>query len=237
MTAPVNRAQILNHVFASAGQHAGMRPLREIRGLKFPDEFVVRHFFKRGLSERKGRVLELGCGTGNNLALYRQWGWTCVGIDYDPRALDDCRFNLGEGVGLIQADLSRGLPALDGVFDAVIVPNLLCYLTISQANAVLRALRPRLAPQADVFVRTRLTDDYRYGRGVEEEPDGFRLDTPETGEAGLFNLFYTPVGLTGLLASGLGLDAPTVLTCRFDNVQAGQEIPGNSDIIVWGQAR
>lgn len=212
-----------------------MRSLREIRGLKYPDEFVVRHFFKRGLSGRTGRVLELGCGTGNNLGLYHAWGWTCAGVDYDADALGDCRFNLGDDVALVQADLSQGPPALDGpAFDALIIPNLLCYLTIAQARAVLGGLRPRLAPGAELFVRTRLTDDYRYGRGVEEEPDGFRLETPETGEAGLFNLFYTPVGLTGLLASTLGLDAPTVLTCRFDNIQAGQDIPDNSDIIVWG---
>lgn len=216
-----------------------MRPLREIRGLRFPDDFVVRHFFKRGLADRGGRVLELGCGTGNNLALYQTWGWACCGVDYDADALADARFNLGDGVALAQADLAQGLPeggALAGPFDAVIIANLLCYLTIGQARAVLRALKPRLTPGAEVFVRTRLTDDYRYGRGVEEEPDGFRLETPETGEAGLFNLFYTHVGLTGLLAATLDLAAPTVLTCRFDNIQAGREITGNSDIVIWGAA-
>ena len=64
-----------------------MRALREIRGLKYPDEFVVRHLFKRGLSERTGRVLELGSGTGNNLALYLAWDWACTGVDYDADAL------------------------------------------------------------------------------------------------------------------------------------------------------
>jgi SAM-dependent methyltransferase len=212
-----------------------MRDLREIRGLKYPDEFVVRHFFKRGLSNRTGRVLELGSGTGNNLSLYRHWGWACVGVDYDAAAIADARFNLGEEPQFIQADLSHGLPPLDGPFDVLIIPNLLCYLTIAQARAVLNGLRPLLAAGCEVFVRTRLTDDYRYGKGVEEEADGFRLATPETGEAGLFNLFYTPPALTGLLAETLGLGAPTVLTCRFDNIQAGRAVT-NSDIIVWGSA-
>jgi SAM-dependent methyltransferase len=211
-----------------------MRPLREIRGLKYPDEFVVRHFFKRGLSERTGRVLELGSGTGNNLSLYQAWDWACTGVDYDESALADARHNLGDGPVLVQADLSRGVPALDGPFDALIIPNLLCYLTAAQARACLAGLRPHLAPGCEVFVRTRRVDDYRYGRGEEEEPDGFRLKTPETGEAGLFNLFYTEAALTGLLAATLGLADPTVLTCCFDNVQAGQLVPNNSDVIVWG---
>jgi SAM-dependent methyltransferase len=212
-----------------------MRPLREIRGLKYPDEFVVRHFFKRGLSERPGRVLELGCGTGNNLSLYLAWGWSCVGVDYDPAALADARFNLGDGPQFVQADLSRAAPALAGLFDALIVPNLLCYLTLDQARARLSGLRPVLAPGCELFVRTRLVDDYRYGRGKQTEPDGFVLATPETGEAGLFNRFYTAASLCELLTETLGIVERTELTARFDNVQAGRRVPGNSDIIVWGR--
>ena len=212
-----------------------MRALRDIRGLKYPDEFVVRHFFKRGLSERTGRVLELGSGTGNNLSLYQAWGWDCVGVDYDDEALDDARFNLGDGPAFVQADLSKGVPDLPGPFDALIVPNLLCYLTLAQAKATLLGLRPMLAPGCEVFVRTRLTDDYRYGRGREEEPDGFRLATPETGEDGLFNLFYTPAGLVELLSAALQITDRTELAVRFDNVQAGRRVPGNSDLVVWGR--
>ena len=213
-----------------------MRPLREIRGLKFPDEYVVRHFFKRELAERAGRALELGCGTGNNLSLYQAWDWSCVGIDHDATALADARHNLGDGPELIEADLSAGSPVLRGAFDAVIVPNVLCYLTLAQATEVLSGLKPRLAPDCEVFVRTRLVDDYRYGRGVEEEPNGFRLATPETGEAGLFNRFYTKDGLIALLEQTIGLVDRTELTVRFDNVQAGQLVPGNSDLVVWGRA-
>lgn len=213
-----------------------MRPLREIRGLKFPDEFVVRHFFKRGLDQRSGRVIELGCGTGNNLSLYQAWDWDCVGIDRDAAALDAARYNLGETPELIQADLSMGLPATSSSFDAVIIPNLLCYLNGKQGKAVLSSLKPLLSPYCEIFVRTRLVDDYRYGRGAEEEPDGFRLSTPETGEAGQFNRFYTQAGLVELLTEALGLTDRIELSVRFDNIQAGRRVPGNSDLVVWGRA-
>lgn len=212
-----------------------MRPLPEIRGLKFPDEFVVRHFFKRGLADRPGRVLELGCGTGNNLGLYQAYGWRVTGLDYDQAALADARWNLGDGAELIQADLAQGAPNLDGPFDALIVPNLICYLKAAEARAVLGGFRPALAARCEVFVRTRLVDDYRYGRGTEEEPDGYRLATPETGEAGLFNRFYTPAGLVELLKDTLKLAERTELAARFDNIQAGRRVPGNSDLVVWGR--
>ncbi|MBO9543541.1 class I SAM-dependent methyltransferase [Caulobacter sp.] len=212
-----------------------MRALSDIRGLKYPDEFVIRHFFKRGLHRKTGRVVELGGGTGNNLSLYATYGWDLTCVDYSAAALEDCRWNLGDGVTLIEADLSKGLPDLGSApIDVLLIPNLLCYLTDAQANAVLTAARKRLAPNAEVFVRTRLTDDYRCGKGVEEEPNGWRLATPETGEAGLFNLFYTEAGLVDRLVEELGLTDITALKVAFDNIQDGVRVAPNSDLVVWG---
>jgi len=214
-----------------------MRALPDIRGLKFPDEFVVRHFFKRGLHRRTGRVVELGGGTGNNLSLYATYGWDLTCVDYSAAALEDCRWNLGDDVTLIEADLSKGLPDLgETPIDVLLIPNLLCYLTNAQAKAVLTAVRKLLAPNAEVFVRTRLTDDYRCGKGVQEEPNGWRLATPETGEAGLFNLFYTEDGLVRRLIEELGLTDPTALKVSFDNIQDGVRVAPNSDLVVWGAA-
>lgn len=212
-----------------------MRALPDIRGLKYPDEFIARHFFKRGLHQRTGRVVELGGGTGNNLSLYAAYGWDLTNVDYSASALADCRWNLGEAVTLIEADLSKGLPDLGGApIDVLLIPNLLCYLTNAQARAVLTAARTRLASGAEVFVRTRLVDDYRCGKGVEEEPNGWRLATPETGEDGLFNLFYTEEGLVRRLVDELGLIDPTALKVSFDNVQNGVFVSPNSDLVVWG---
>ena len=66
-----------------------MRALPDIRGLKYPDEFVIRHFFRRGLHQKTGRVVELGGGTGNNLSLYAAYGWDLVDVDYSAAALAD----------------------------------------------------------------------------------------------------------------------------------------------------
>jgi SAM-dependent methyltransferase len=213
-----------------------MRDLRDLRGLKYPDEYVVRWFFKRGLHQRHGRMLELGCGVGNNLGLPLAYGWSVEGVDLSPAALADARHNLGDGPALIHADLSRGLPAeARGPYDAVMIPNLLCYLTLGQAETVLAQARARLNPGADIFLRTRLLDDHRAGRGAEIDVRTWRLDTPETGEAGLINRFYDEAELVGVLREGLGLTDPVALKVRFDNPQAGVVVT-NSDLVVWGRA-
>ena len=38
------------------------------------------------------------------------------------------------------------------------------------------------------------------------------------------------------LRDELGLREPEFFRVRFDNVQAGVRVPGNSDLVVWGAA-
>lgn len=45
------------------------KDLKLLRGLRFPDDYIVKMFFKEGLQHHPGKVLELGCGNGNNLIL------------------------------------------------------------------------------------------------------------------------------------------------------------------------
>ena len=59
--------------------------LRKLKGLKFPEEFLTRFFFKEKLFKHKGHVLELGCGNGNNLTLFNQFGWRTTGVDINNR--------------------------------------------------------------------------------------------------------------------------------------------------------
>ena len=89
-----------------------MRTIAELRGLRFPDEYVVKMFFKEGLHKAPGIVLEMGCGNGNNLLLFAAFGWSVTGVDYDAAALEDAKFNL-EGQGdWIECDLSKSLPPM-----------------------------------------------------------------------------------------------------------------------------
>jgi len=212
-----------------------VRPLREIRGLRYPDEFLVRHFFRRGLDTRPGRVIELGCGSGQNLALYEGFDWRVAGVDVDQASIGNARWNLGPEAQLIEADLTKGTPlGLDGPWDAFLAPSSLYYLGADHARARLIDFAPRLAPACEIYIRVRLVDDYRFARGEQIAPNTFRLATPETGEAGLINQFYTEAEAADLVRETLDLREIVPLRVRYDSYRNGVLLPGNSDVILMG---
>lgn len=219
---------------------------RELRGLKYPDEFIIKFFFKHKLHARTGNVLELGCGNGNNLLLFVEYGWNVVGIDISDKALDDARHNFRAAVPeeqfhFFERDLAQGLREV-GLphfkFDVILLPSVLYYIPRQSAISVLKELSPLANKDALIFLRNRSLRDYRYRRGTEVERNGFRLAEAETGEEGLLNVFYDGWELVDMLREHLNLDMPSVeiLNVEFQNVQQRVRVQ-NSDIIIWGRIK
>jgi len=67
--------------------------ITKIKGLKFPDEFFIRFFFKNKLNTKKLKYIEFGCGNGNNLLLPYEYGNEIIGIDYNKDAIEMAKYN------------------------------------------------------------------------------------------------------------------------------------------------
>lgn len=213
---------------------AGLR-LAERQGLKYPDDYLVRFFFKNGLHQKPGRALELGCGNGNNLQLLHEFDWQVTGIDFSAAELAAARHNLPAGRWL-EHDLSAGFPPLEDSYDALLIPNVLNYLPRETVPELLRELARRASAGAFLFLRTRSLRDGRYGRGEPEGRDAFRLTLDETGEQGTLQTFYSETELVRLVRTCLAGYQLVVLETEFDNLQNGRRIH-NADLIVWGRCR
>ena len=215
-----------------------MRAVRDLRGMRFPDDYVIRMFFKEGLQHAPGRVLELGCGSGNNLLLFREFGWRVVGVDVASERLVDAAHNLSaepETVTLVQADLARGLPVLAGPFDAVVLASFNYYIPRRSFVSLLTECARLLVVGGLFFIRSRTRQDWRYGRGREVERDGYVLECSETGEEGLLNVFYDSDDLSAIVESTLGpLSHRQVLKARYDNAQRGVVVT-NDEVVIWGR--
>jgi SAM-dependent methyltransferase len=102
-----------------------------------------------------GRALDLGCGTGTNVAYLAKKGWTATGVEADVRAFDAAEQRLAgvSGARVFRGDVTRldDLP-VGRPFDLVL--DIGCFHSIPPArrNAYARGVAARTAPRATLFV-------------------------------------------------------------------------------------
>ena len=89
-------------------QHYAVRP-------EYERSFKV---FSRRLvpSDRRLRILDIGCGTGLNAQHLAAQGHSVVGLDLSPVAIEQFR---AKGFDGMVCDVARGVPLADGSFDLV----------------------------------------------------------------------------------------------------------------------
>lgn len=104
--------QTWEHIYASEGfSHKNNYPQDEIV------RFIARTFFKIPFEQRKKiKILDLGCGWGNNLKFLTEQGFDAYGIDFSSSAVEHCK-KLTHNV--FQGDIKK-LPFQNEMFDAVI---------------------------------------------------------------------------------------------------------------------
>jgi len=222
--------------------------LKDLEGLKFPDDYVIKFFFKEKLDVSTGRVLEFGCSNGNNLMLFFQFGWEVIGVDKDKKLLEmgsrnfaKCRkeHNLSNQFDLICQDMIDFVKSHGGlVLDVLLLPNIICYLSYSQILEFFREIKKAgmLKKGSLIFIRTRDLKDYRFGKGERIDSNTYRLKIGETGENGCINTFLSPEELAGIVEKNFELEYKHLFECYFDNRQMDRLV-GNADIIFWGKVQ
>jgi ubiquinone/menaquinone biosynthesis C-methylase UbiE len=112
------------------------------------DRLSFRPHRRRIAAAARGRTLEIGIGTGLNLALY-EGTRRIVGIEPDPEMLNRARrraASLGRPVDFALAR-AEALPFRDGAFDSVIATLVFC--TIADTDAAARESCRVLAPRGE----------------------------------------------------------------------------------------
>lgn len=97
------------------------------------------------------RVLDAGCGAGPGLRVFSRWANRVLGLDRSFYALQRARQAVPEA-GLVQADLTAGLPFADGCFDGVLLGDVLEH--VDQGERLLSECRRVLRPGGVLLVRT-----------------------------------------------------------------------------------
>ncbi len=102
-----------------------------------------------------GRALDLGCGTGTNVASLADHGWVATGVEADRRAVEaaERRFRTSPGATVLRGDVTRlDALAVDGPFDLVL--DIGCFHSIApgRRDAYALGVATRTAPGATLFM-------------------------------------------------------------------------------------
>lgn len=120
----------------------------------------------RALESARGDVLEVGFGTGLNLAHYPSAVDRLSAIDPNPALADRVARRVSEAhmpVEQFQLDASGRLPFEIGSFDTIVTTFTLC--SIDQVDAALREMRRVLRPEGRyIFLEHGRSDDPRVAR-------------------------------------------------------------------------
>jgi ubiquinone/menaquinone biosynthesis C-methylase UbiE len=176
------------------------------RAFQATEEAGLREMRRQLLAQARGRVLELGAGTGLNLDLYPREGLDSLTVtEPDPHMYKQLRKRAEEacpGADLTQTG-AEALPFEDGSFDCVVVTLVLC--TVPDQAAALKEINRVLRPGGQLLFlehvrghdpalakwQDRLEGPWRFlGDGCHCNRDtvsaisaaGFELDRVEGGE-------------------------------------------------------
>ncbi len=106
----------------------------------------------RIVSVRKGeRVLDVGCGTGAQLAFFQDGGCDVNGIDRSLAMLRAAKLKLGAGAMLSNCDAIR-LPYTDDSFDLVVSSLFLHQLNSSMQSSALGEMMRVLKPEGQILL-------------------------------------------------------------------------------------
>lgn len=78
---------------------------------------------------KKGKLLELGCGSGKTLKIFKNWGWDTQGLDFDQKAVENAR---NKGLNVNHGDLFSQQFA-NHTFDAIFSSHVLEHVTDPQS--------------------------------------------------------------------------------------------------------
>ncbi len=217
--------------------------IQNIKGLKYPDEAVIKFFFKEGLQNSKGKVIEFGCSNGNNLSLYYQYDYDVIGIDLDSGSIDNAHynfkhiFNSSSKYTFHTHDMNTFATTQKNILaDIFTIPNVISYISKENFIHFLQSASENKLYKKDAsfFLRTRTIKDYRFGLGKKVSNNSYLLDNNITGEKGALCTCYQEYELIEILKKHLNLHDFEINHLDNQNLQNGETIL-NSDISIWGK--
>ncbi len=228
--------------------------INKIKGFKYPDIDLVRWFFKNNLDTlQNAKVLEFASHNGNNLSLFANYGYNCIGVELDRKNYENAIYNFQKIMKykkfqfynqnmLDFAKTSKNIKA-----DVFLIPNVINYISKNDfKNMLLDSKINNLYRSGEetenregsyFFLKARSIKDHRYGLGKNIGNGSFILNKDEfSGEKNCLCTAYQEHELVDILKKYLNLYDFQVTTSENINIKNNIYIK-DSDIIIYGKIK
>ncbi|OOX96209.1 flaz protein [Campylobacter coli] len=215
---------------------------------------LVRWFFKNNLDTlQNAKVLEFASHNGNNLSLFANYGYNCIGVELDRKNYENAIYNFQKIMKykkfqfynqnmLDFAKTSKNIKA-----DVFLIPNVINYISKNDfKNMLLDSKINNLYRSGEetenregsyFFLKARSIKDHRYGLGKNIGNGSFILDKDEfSGEKNCLCTAYQEYELVDILKKYLNLYDFQVVTSENINIKNNIYIK-DSDIIIYGKIK
>ncbi|MBL0709296.1 MAG: class I SAM-dependent methyltransferase [Sulfurimonas sp.] len=216
--------------------------IKNIKGLKYPDEYFIKFFFKYQLhTKQKLKYFELGCSNGCNLMLPFEFDNNVIGVDIDDSliAYADQNFdalkkdNSFDFFSIDMRNFCHNSSELKA--DVLVLANSIYYIPKDDFVKLLKDIKQNSLIKSNIpfFIRFRELDDFRNTKGTIIEENSIIIKNGITGEDGVFCKFYDTDEMIGILKKELNLREFQTMHLRYDNIQNDFKV-NSSEVVIWG---
>nr|WP_257929435.1 hypothetical protein [Campylobacter lari]MCR6529220.1 hypothetical protein [Campylobacter lari] len=119
--------------------------INKIKGFKYPDMELVRWFFKNKLDTLKNaKVLEFASHNGNNLSLFANYNYECIGVELNKQNHENAIYNFKEIMYYQNAsffnenmlDFAKNHQNINA--DVFLIPNVINYISKDEFKTLLQ---------------------------------------------------------------------------------------------------
>lgn len=216
--------------------------IKDIKGLKYPDEYFIKFFFKFGLQTKSDlKLLELGCSNGCNLSLPFEYNHSVVGVDLDATLIEYANENFtslkkNTSFNFYAKDMREFCANSSKIqADVLLLISSIYYIPKEDFIKLLKNIKNKKLIKKNIpfFIRFRELDDFRYAKGSKVDTNSYILQNGVTGEDGVFCRFYETQEMIEILQKELDLKDFQTMHLQYDNIQNGVKVK-SSEVVIWG---
>jgi len=216
--------------------------IKDIKGLKYPDEYFIKFFFKHHLhTKRDLTFLELGCSNGCNLTLPYQYNHCVIGIDLSSEHIKHANenyktFTQSNNYTFYTDDMRTFCKNTINIkADVLVLANSIYYIPKDDFRKLLQDIKKNNLIQSNIpfFIRFREISDFRNHKGQKVDENSYILENKITGEDGVFCKFYDTNEMIEILTEEMNLRDFQTMHISYENIQNNVKV-NNHDVVIWG---